>query len=117
MVNTVYFVDFIALFQIMLMINGLVNEVFNYMIVYCVTYLHSSKVLLSHSLFTQETNVWEAQVTCGGHFASVEDIAWQPKAGNFLMSTSLDQTTRCHGYWKSHNPQQVSERLTHKIAM
>ena len=30
MVNTVYFVDFIALFQIMLMINGLVNEVFNY---------------------------------------------------------------------------------------
>ena len=46
-------------------------------------------------------------MTCGGHFDGVQDIAWQPQTGHFLLSLSTDQTTRCHGYWKSEDQKEV----------
>ena len=39
----------------------------------------------------------------GGHFDAVQDIAWEPKYGRYLLSTSSDMTTRLHGYWKRNN--------------
>ena len=59
-------------------------------------------------MFLKERNVWEAQTTCGGHFASVEGLVWQNKTGNFILTTSQDQTTRCHGYWKAKDTKRVS---------
>lgn len=38
-------------------------------------------------------------VTCSGHFDSVEDIEWDKKGGNFLLSCSLDETVRLHAPW------------------
>ncbi|KAJ3334109.1 Elongator subunit elp2 [Blyttiomyces sp. JEL0837] len=41
---------------------------------------------------------WTPAVGISGHFLSVEDLSWSP-SGNFLVSTSLDQTTRLWGTW------------------
>ena len=38
-------------------------------------------------------------MTCGGHFDMVQDLAWDPEGGEFLVSVSNDQTARLHGYW------------------
>ncbi|KAJ3283623.1 Elongator subunit elp2, partial [Borealophlyctis nickersoniae] len=42
---------------------------------------------------------WTPQIGLSGHFAPVEDLAWDP-SGAFLMSTSLDQTTRLYLPWR-----------------
>ncbi|KAG5678159.1 hypothetical protein PVAND_007854 [Polypedilum vanderplanki] len=56
--------------------------------------------------------LWEPGVIQSGHFREVRDIAWEPK-GEFLLSTSMDQTTRLHSYWRRNN----RETLTyHEIA-
>jgi len=36
---------------------------------------------------------WKSMATLSGHFKSVKDICWS-REGEFLVSTSLDQTTR-----------------------
>jgi len=41
-----------------------------------------------------------AGVINSGHFDLVEDICWEPDS-QFLLSTSKDQTTRFHSYWKN----------------
>lgn len=46
-----------------------------------------------------ETDRWEQGVGISGHTQSVTGIAWS-KDGNYLMSTSSDQTTRLHAKWK-----------------
>ncbi|XP_060597873.1 elongator complex protein 2-like [Ruditapes philippinarum] len=44
----------------------------------------------------KELDIWEHMITCSGHFDSVEDIEWDKKGGNFLLSCSLDETVRLH---------------------
>ncbi|KAJ3064680.1 Elongator subunit elp2, partial [Rhizoclosmatium hyalinum] len=45
-----------------------------------------------------ETELWTPLVGLSGHFGVVKDLAWSPK-GDFLLSTSLDQTTRLWAPW------------------
>lgn len=46
--------------------------------------------------FDKESEQWSPSVVCGGHFMSVEDVAWEPRQGRYLLSVSADQTTRLH---------------------
>ncbi|KAJ3076285.1 Elongator subunit elp2 [Podochytrium sp. JEL0797] len=46
--------------------------------------------------------VWEAVVGLSGHYGVVKDIAWNAN-GDFLVSSSLDQTSRLWGLW-AHDP-------------
>jgi len=57
-------------------------------------------------LWQLESGSWQPRPAIGGHFRSVEDIAWDPFGGGFgLMSTSLDQTTRLHAPLRSICPE------------
>ena len=47
----------------------------------------------------QLSELWEPQPTLSGHFGPVQDISWEPKDGGFLISVSLDQTSRLHTPW------------------
>lgn len=48
-----------------------------------------------------QDNTWLPLAAAGGHFSSVEDLAWEPAAGNYLLTVSGDQTTRLHAPWVS----------------
>ncbi|KAI1447147.1 WD40 repeat-like protein [Annulohypoxylon stygium] len=45
---------------------------------------------------------WLPRIGIGGHTRSVTGIAWS-KNGDFLLSTSADQTTRLHASWSKGN--------------
>ena len=47
----------------------------------------------------QLSELWEPQPTLSGHFGPVQDISWEPRDGGFLISVSLDQTSRLHAPW------------------
>ncbi|CAD5119082.1 DgyrCDS7727 [Dimorphilus gyrociliatus] len=51
-------------------------------------------------LYDEGLGTWKTGLTVGGHFEEVQDIAWEPKFGAFLLSVSSDQTTRLHAKWK-----------------
>ncbi|CAH1788294.1 unnamed protein product [Owenia fusiformis] len=53
-----------------------------------------------HLWHQQQDNLWSPGVAVSGHFDSVEDIAWDPENGNYLLSVGLDQTTRLHAIWR-----------------
>lgn len=44
------------------------------------------------------TNSWTPGIVSGGHFSEVRDFCWDP-LGEYVLSISADQTTRCHGPW------------------
>lgn len=50
-----------------------------------------------------ETLQWTPGIVVGGHFNEVRDLCWDP-IGDFLLTTSADQTTRCHAPWRRSDP-------------
>lgn len=49
--------------------------------------------------YTEEDDSWMPHFGVGGHIRPVTGIAWS-KHGDYLLSTSSDQTTRLHAEWK-----------------
>ena len=47
----------------------------------------------------QLSELWEPHPTLSGHFGPVHDVSWEPSNGGFLISISLDQTSRLHARW------------------
>ena len=45
-----------------------------------------------------EDGLWKPCVVPGGHFAPVNDLTWDSQ-GQYILSTSQDQTTRLHAKW------------------
>ncbi|XP_057671007.1 elongator complex protein 2 isoform X1 [Diorhabda carinulata] len=52
--------------------------------------------------YCEKLSQWVPSVKIGGHFDEVVDCSWEPK-GQFLFTTSADQTTRIHAPWKQNN--------------
>lgn len=48
---------------------------------------------------SDDENVWIPSINVGGHFSEVRDLCWNP-TGEYLLTVSADQTTRCHAPWK-----------------
>lgn len=48
------------------------------------------------------SNLWLPNCVVGGHFAEVRDLCWNPN-GEYLLTVSADQTTRCHAPWRRKN--------------
>lgn len=44
-------------------------------------------------------------MTASGHFDVVCDVEWDKGGGQYLVSLSVDQTTRLHAPWKQSNGQ------------
>ena len=71
----------------------------------------SSSSLPSDTSVDQLSELWEPQPTLSGHFGPVQDIAWEPKGGGFLISVSLDQTSRLHAPWIDSRNREEEEEL------
>ncbi|KAI1351785.1 WD40-repeat-containing domain protein [Xylaria sp. FL0043] len=52
--------------------------------------------------YNKEEDQWTPQIGISGHTRAVTGIAWA-KNGDYLLSTSSDQTTRLHASWKQNN--------------
>ncbi|KAH8664083.1 WD domain-containing protein [Xylariales sp. PMI_506] len=50
--------------------------------------------------YTEGRDQWVPDIGISGHTRSVTGIAWS-KNGDYLLSTSADQTTRLHAQWKT----------------
>jgi elongator complex protein 2 len=50
--------------------------------------------------YDESTDVWAPCVPITGHTKAVTGISWSPN-GEYLLSTSLDQTTRLHAKWNA----------------
>ncbi|GAA94574.1 uncharacterized protein L969DRAFT_613205 [Mixia osmundae IAM 14324] len=48
---------------------------------------------------TSAEQSWQSGVGVSGHFRAITSLAWEPQ-GQFLLTTSLDHTTRLHGPWR-----------------
>lgn len=55
---------------------------------------------------------WAPEIVISGHFDGVQDLIWDPE-GEFIITTSTDQTTRLFAPWKKKNRSQVT---WHEIA-
>lgn len=54
---------------------------------------------------SDNSGVWLPNVVIGGHFAEVRDMCWNPN-GEYLLTVSADQTTRCHAEWKRNDDEE-----------
>ncbi|KAI0427434.1 WD40-repeat-containing domain protein [Xylaria sp. FL1042] len=52
--------------------------------------------------YNKEEDQWTPQIGISGHTRAVTGIAWA-KNGDYLLSTSADQTTRLHASWQRNN--------------
>ncbi|XP_014242346.1 probable elongator complex protein 2 [Cimex lectularius] len=71
-----------------------------------------------HSAFhkwKKKSDKWEPDVAMSGHRAGVVDIAWE-REGRYLLSTSLDETTRLHAVWKKHMENVPCGRSWHEMS-
>lgn len=66
----------------------------------------------SDTTVDQLSELWEPQPTLSGHFGPVQDISWEPKDGGFLISVSLDQTSRLHAPWVIGKGEELSNHVT-----
>lgn len=56
---------------------------------------------------SDNANIWMPGNVVGGHFAEVRDLCWNSN-GEYLLTVSIDQTTRCFAQW--HRPD-IDEKL------
>lgn len=47
---------------------------------------------------SENANIWIPGTIVGGHFSEVRDLCWNSN-GEYLLTVSADQTTRCHAPW------------------
>lgn len=59
----------------------------------------SSPVLFFKLFLLNHLDHWQPTAAISGHYGPVQDIAWEPAKGDFLVSVSSDQTTRAHAPW------------------
>lgn len=51
---------------------------------------------------SENSNVWLPGIIIGGHFDEVRDLCWN-SYGEYLLTVSADQMTRCHAPWQRTN--------------
>ncbi|XP_063978697.1 elongator complex protein 2 [Diachasmimorpha longicaudata] len=61
--------------------------------------------------FNEELKRWIPRTAPSGHFSDVSDLHWDPY-GRYLITTSLDQTTRVHVPWRKTG----GSEIWHEIA-
>ncbi|XP_069111891.1 elongator complex protein 2-like [Argopecten irradians] len=60
---------------------------------------HGYQGAFHHWSYDKVKKSWKPLVTTSGHFGAVQDLAWDPSDGQYVVSVSLDQTTRLHAPW------------------
>ncbi|KAK3784841.1 hypothetical protein RRG08_056800 [Elysia crispata] len=60
---------------------------------------HGYQGAFSQWTYSNISSTWLPEVTGGGHFAPVNDLSWSSGGGDYILSTSMDQTTRLHAPW------------------
>ena len=59
---------------------------------------------------------WVPVPTISGHYGPVQDIAWEPSVGQYLVSVSSDQTTRVHAPWMLPGKEEDGELVWREVA-
>ena len=65
--------------------------------------------------YNKDDDQWMPQIGISGHTRAVTGIAWA-KNGDYLLSTSADQTTRLHASWKRDDGDSGSGSTWHEMA-
>lgn len=60
---------------------------------------------------SEDENIWNPGIVISGHFSEVRDLCWNV-GGEYLLTVSSDQTTRCHAPWirKNKSDKQVVDK-------
>ncbi|XP_072041091.1 elongator complex protein 2-like [Amphiura filiformis] len=66
--------------------------------------IHLWTKLANQNTESQVAERWSPSVAVGGHYDGVQDLDWDPE-GTFLVSVSVDQTTRLHACWRREGNQ------------